>query len=249
MAGIARCGSNEDPLDRFFDLSSKRLYHRTTHTLVRAKGCQRLSVPATAAREGEEAVLSSSTARSKWGLCASLDGRMSCSDQDPRDPMSRLGPVSPNQAALAPVLACFGDAPPVGAPRTRTVVISGLRWSGHLLGGLLGRARQLGRRKAGQSGGRGHFANAFCWLLAPAGWMLISASLFPSPARPSTPPPAPNEGDPGPCTQGGTPPARARPQAGLPARRRGRSGPLLRMAAARGPGAPNGGYAGGHLGS
>ena len=89
------------------DLSSKRLYQRTIHTLVRAKGCQRFSVPATAARDGEEAVLSSSTARNKWGLCASLDGRMSRSDQDPRDPMSRLGPVSPNQAALAPVLACF----------------------------------------------------------------------------------------------------------------------------------------------
>ena len=75
---------------QIFDLSSKRLYQRTIHTLVRAKGCQRFSVPATAARDGEEAVLSSSTARSKWGLCASLDGRMSRSDQDPRDPMSRL---------------------------------------------------------------------------------------------------------------------------------------------------------------
>ena len=134
-----------------------------------------------------------------------------------------------------------------GCSSYRTVVISGLRWSGHLLGGLLGRARQLGRRKAGQSGGRGHFANAFCWLLAPAGWM--SADKFIPVCRPPQhPSPRPKRRRPRAIHPRGRSPARARPQAGLPAQRRGRSRPLLRMAAASGPEAPDGGCAGGHFG-
>ena len=105
---------------QIFDLSSKRLYHRTIHTLARAKGCQRFSVPATAARDGEEAVLSSSTARNKWGLCASLDGRMSRSDQDPRGPMSRLASSLQIRAAHttvpAQVLKKVGKRPSMPDP-------------------------------------------------------------------------------------------------------------------------------------
>ena len=72
--------------------------------------------------------------------------------------------------------------------------------------------------------------------------------LYFSPAPPA-PLPVHAEAKPALCHHRGSPPARARPQQGLPARRRGRSGPLLRMAAASGTGAPDGGYAGGHFGS
>ena len=85
-----------------------------------------------------------------------------------------------------------------GCSSYRTVVISGLRWSGHLLGGLLGRARQLGRRRAGTERGRGHFPTL-------ASLVAIDSIQPLFLARPSTPPPAPNEGAPGPHTPGGAP--------------------------------------------
>ena len=75
----------------------------------------------------------------------------------------------------------------------------------------------------------------------------ISTSLYFSPAPPA-PLPAHTEAEPALYHHRGSPPARARPQVGLPARRRGRSRPLLRMAAASGPEAPDGGCAGGHFG-
>ena len=76
---------------------------------------------------------------------------------------------------------------------------------------LLGRARQLGRRRAGTERGRGHLSTPFRWLLAPAGWM--SADKFIPVCRPPQhPSPRPQKkAPPGHTPQRAPPGARAAP--------------------------------------
>ena len=120
MVRIARPGFEEDSLDRFLNFSSKRLCHRTTHPPRRANSCDRLSVPATAARGGEEALLTSSTSRNAGSSRAPTDGRKSRSNQGPRERLSLLGPASPNSAVVAAVPpkkhGTVGEEAPVPVP-------------------------------------------------------------------------------------------------------------------------------------
>ena len=92
-----------------------------------------------------------------------------------------------------------------GCSSYRTVVISGLRWSGHLLGGLVGASEAARPPQSGHRAGQRAFVNAFPLVASQSKLDVVSTSLFPSAARPSTPPPAPNEGAPGPHTPGGAP--------------------------------------------